>query len=95
VFRARDTRLDGTVAIKVVAPDVAADAELSVRFEREARAIAVLDHPNICAVYGVGQHDPATSCGPTVHYLVMQFLDGERWRPASPVRRDRCRSMRR
>jgi serine/threonine-protein kinase len=70
VYRARDTRLDRTVAIKVLTPNVAADAELRVRFEREARAIAALDHPHICAVFDVGHHDE-------LHYLVMQHLEGE------------------
>jgi len=70
VYRARDTRLDRTVAIKVLPTEFAGDAELRARFEREARAIAALDHPHICAVYDVGQHDG-------VHFLVMQHLEGE------------------
>jgi eukaryotic-like serine/threonine-protein kinase len=70
VYRARDTRLDRTVAIKILPAAVADDADAGARFEREARAIAALDHPHICAVYDVGQHDG-------MHYLVMQHLDGE------------------
>ena len=70
VYRARDTRLDRTVAVKVVASAIATDPDSRVRFEREARAVALLDHPHICAVYDVGQHDD-------VHYLVMQYLEGE------------------
>jgi serine/threonine protein kinase len=70
VYRARDTRLDRTVAVKILPADVAGDADARARFEREARAIAALDHSHICAVYDVGQHDG-------VHYLVMQHLEGE------------------
>jgi len=54
VFRARDTRLDRTVAIKVLAPALAANPDFRERFEREARAVSALDHPNICALYDVG-----------------------------------------
>jgi serine/threonine protein kinase len=70
VYKARDTRLDRTVAIKVLPADVANDPDLRARFEQEARAIAALDHPHICAIYDVGQAD-------RVDFLVMQFLEGE------------------
>ena len=70
VYRARDTRLDRTVAIKVVAPHVAADQRARERFEREARAVAALNHPHICTVHDVGSHDG-------VDFLVMEFLEGE------------------
>ena len=50
--------------------EIAGDTELRARFEREARAVALLDHPHICAVYDVGQQDD-------VNYLVMQYLEGE------------------
>jgi serine/threonine-protein kinase len=70
VYKARDTRLDRTVAIKILPPDLATDPDLRARFEREARAIAALDHPHICAVHDVGEHDGT-------RYLVMQYLDGE------------------
>jgi serine/threonine-protein kinase len=70
VYRARDTRLDRTVAIKILAGNLAADPDLRARFEREARAIAALDHPHICAVHDVGQHDGLS-------FLVMQHLEGE------------------
>ncbi len=70
VYKARDTRLDRMVAIKVLPGDAYADRQARERFEREARAISALDHPHICAVYDVGEHDG-------VHYLVMQHLEGE------------------
>ena len=55
VYKARDTRLDRTVAIKVLPSDLSNDSDLRARFEREARAIAALDHPHICAIYDVGE----------------------------------------
>ncbi len=70
VYKARDTRLDRTVAIKILTPELATDPDLRARFEREARAIAALDHPHICAVHDVGEH------GGT-HYIVMQYLEGD------------------
>ena len=70
VYRARDTRLDRTVAIKILPTNLAADPDLRARFEREAIAIAALDHPHICAVHDVGEHDG-------VRYLVMQYLEGD------------------
>ena len=69
VYKARDTRLNRTVAIKVL-PAHDAGAESRVRLEREARAISSLDHPNICALYDVGQHDDA-------FFIVMQYLEGQ------------------
>jgi eukaryotic-like serine/threonine-protein kinase len=70
VYKARDTRLDRTVAIKVLSPEVSADPERGARFEREAKIIAGLNHPHICALYDVGEHDGST-------FLVMEFLDGQ------------------
>ena len=71
VYKARDTRLNRTVAIKVLPSDLAADAERSARFEREARAVAALQHPNICTIHDVG----TTTDG--VPFLVMELLQGE------------------
>ncbi len=70
VYKARDTRLDRTVAIKVLPSHVAADPAVRTRFEREARAISSLDHPNICVLHDVGREGE-------VDYLVMQYLEGE------------------
>ncbi len=70
VYRARDTRLGRDVAIKVLPADFAPDAERLRRFEQEARAAGALNHPNIVAVYDVGQHDGAP-------YVVTELLEGE------------------
>ena len=70
VYKARDTRLDRTVAIKVLPAELSADPERRARFEREARAVAALSHPHICTLYDIGTHDAVT-------YLVMEHLAGE------------------
>ncbi len=75
VYKARDTRLDRTVAIKTLAPALAADAVFRERFEREARTLSGLSHPNVCTVFDVGTA-PAAASGPGVDYLVMEFLEG-------------------
>jgi Tol biopolymer transport system component/predicted Ser/Thr protein kinase len=70
VYRARDTRLDRTVAIKILPNTLATDPQFRERFEREAKAIAGLNHPHICTVYDVGHQDGTD-------YLVMEYLEGE------------------
>jgi eukaryotic-like serine/threonine-protein kinase len=70
VYRARDTRLDRTVAIKVLPSHLSANAELKLRFEREAKTISALQHPNICTLYDVGLQDG-------VDFLVMEYLEGQ------------------
>ena len=70
VYKARDTRLDRVVAVKVLPTDLAATAELKHRFEREAKAVSALSHPHICALYDVGSEG-------SVEYLVMEYLEGE------------------
>ncbi|HUR36999.1 MAG TPA: protein kinase [Terriglobales bacterium] len=70
VYRGRDTRLDRTVAIKVLSAALSDNAELKARFEREARSISALQHPNICVLHDVG-------CENGTDYLVMEFLEGE------------------
>src|SRR4051794_25794598 len=69
VYKAHDARLNRTVAIKILPPHLA-EAERKQRFEREARAIAALNHPHICTVHDVGLHDG-------IDFLVMEFLEGE------------------
>src|SRR5437588_2750424 len=70
VYRARDSRLERMVAIKVLNPALASNADLKARFEREARAISSLNHPNICVL-----HDIGNEAG--VDFLVMELLEGE------------------
>ena len=69
VYKARDTRLDRTVAIKILASHLSSSPELKQRMEREARAISSLNHPNICHLYDIGSQDGAD-------FLVMEFLEG-------------------
>ncbi|MBP1778779.1 MAG: serine/threonine protein kinase, partial [candidate division NC10 bacterium] len=70
VYKAKDTRLDRTVAIKVLPAEVSADQDRRARFEREAKTIGGLNHPHICTLYDVGEHDDVT-------FLVMEHLTGE------------------
>src|SRR5262245_59884831 len=75
VYRARATRLGREVAIKTLPPALDSHAERRRRFEREARAIAALNHPNICQLYDIGPD-----------YLVMEFIDGQPLRCPLPPR---------
>ena len=86
VYKARDTRLDRTVAIKVLPEHIAKREDLRARFEREARVVASLNHPNICALHDIGIQDGAG-------YMVMEYLEGETL--AARILRGRCRSMKR
>lgn len=70
VYRARDTRLDRIVAIKVLPTHLADRSELRERFEREARVVASLNHPHICTLYDIGHQDG-------IDFLVMEYLEGE------------------
>ena len=70
VYRARDTRLDRIVAVKVLPASFAADADRLQRFEREARTVAALSHPNILAVHDIGNHNGTP-------YMVTELLEGE------------------
>jgi Protein kinase domain len=78
VYRARDTRLEREVAIKVLPANLSSDTSLRQRLEREAKAISRLSHPNICTLHDIGhQHD--------VDFLVMEYLEGhahQKWRQA-------------
>jgi len=76
VYRARDSRLGRTVAIKVLLSHIAADEPARERFEREARVVARLSHPHICTLHDIGTYRAPSGQGP-VPYLVMEFLDGE------------------
>ncbi len=70
VYKARDTRLDRIVAIKVLAAHLAGNTAARERFGREARAVSALNHPNICTLHDIGEHDGQ-------EYLVMEFLEGK------------------
>ena len=70
VWKARDTRLGRTVAIKVLSARLSVSPEVRARFEREARSISQLNHPNICSLHDIGQQEGTD-------YLVMEFLEGE------------------
>src|SRR3989442_3283929 len=70
VYRARDTKLGRSVAVKVLPDALAADADRIARFEREAKALAALNHPHIAALYGMEESDSR-------HFLVMELVEGE------------------
>ena len=74
VYRARDPRLGRDLAIKVLTPSLAQDAEALGRFEREARTASSLNHPNIVHIYEIGE--AATESGP-VHYIAMEYIEGQ------------------
>jgi serine/threonine-protein kinase len=103
VYRARDTRLDRIVALKVIAGSGAVDPELRTRFEREARAISSLNHPNICVLHDIGRERPlpaptggTSASGPSgaedtpLDFFVMEYLEGETL--ADRLARGRARS---
>jgi serine/threonine protein kinase len=70
VYRARDTRLERTVAVKILPANISADPLAKQRFEREAKTISGLNHPKICVLHDVGSQDG-------VDYLVMECVEGE------------------
>ena len=70
VYRARDTRLDRIVAVKVLSDAVVSSAKARLRLEREARAISSVTHPHICTLYDIGTHEGQP-------FLVMEYLEGQ------------------
>ncbi|MGE0453178.1 MAG: protein kinase [Vicinamibacteria bacterium] len=74
VYRARDTRLEREVAIKLLPPELAGDEQFKVRFEREAKAVSALNHPHICTLHDVGQE---TLGEERLHFLVLELIEGE------------------
>ena len=100
VCRAKDTRLEREVAIKVLPRTFAANVQCKARFEREAKTISQLNHPNICTLFDVGHHDG-------IDFLVMELIEGESLADRllkgalpielvlRPARRSRARSTRR
>ncbi|HTS03466.1 MAG TPA: protein kinase, partial [Thermoanaerobaculia bacterium] len=81
VYRARDSRLGRDVAVKVLPEDLLEGEETRQRFEREAKLLATLNHPNIAAVYSFeeipGSSSPGSSASAARHLLVMELLEGE------------------
>jgi len=76
VYRARDMRLERTVALKILPPTFAGDADRLQRFEHEARILSALNHPNLLAIHDVGAQNGT-------HYLVSEFLEGQTLREKS------------
>ena len=74
VYRARDSRLERDVALKLLPPQLASDAQFRARFEREAKSVSALNHPHICAIHDVGS---ASVNGSELHYMVLELVEGE------------------
>src|SRR6185436_4958824 len=74
VYRARDTRLERDVALKLLPPLLASNPQFRARFEREAKSVSALNHPHICAIHDVGS---ASVAGDELHYMVLELVEGE------------------
>ncbi len=70
VYRARDTKLDRIVALKILPPELAESEERRTRFLREAKAASAIDHPNVAHIYEIGEADG-------IHFIAMQYVDGK------------------
>src|SRR5438552_18823319 len=76
VYRARDPKLGRDVAIKILPRGFTSDPDRLSRFEREARMLAALNHPNICAIYGLEEAGASTRSGQAVRFLVLELVGG-------------------
>src|SRR5262245_7727394 len=76
VWEALDPGLGRRVAIKILPPQYSRDPDRLRRFEQEARAAGMLNHPNVLAIYAIGKQDPSTGSGQAIHYLVTELLEG-------------------
>ena len=86
VYKARDTKLNRFVAIKVLPESLARDPDALARFERKAHSVAALNHPNILAIHDFGTHDG-------IAYAVTEFLDSARWSDGSSCPRLQARGL--
>jgi len=77
VYRARDTRLNRDVALKVLLPEVANDPARLARFRREAQTLAALNHPHIAGIYGLEESRSGGSSDPPITALVMELVEGD------------------
>ena len=77
VYRARDSKLGRDVAVKILPAAFTSDPDRLARFEREARMLAALNHPNICAIYGLEETGPGQAQGAAVRFLILELVEGE------------------
>ena len=92
VYRARDAKLGRDVAIKILPRAFTSDPDRLARFEREARALAALNHPNVCAIYGVEEAAPSRGSGQAARFLILELVEGETLADLSAGRVAPCRA---